>query len=104
MTDPTVQDPRKRTVAGVRRLAWLRFVYLGAINAAIVIVLVVVGINYVQEQTRKICGLIGLTDDLNRQNPPKLPPNATPEQRRQFEASQQFAAKVHEYRQSINCK
>lgn len=87
----------------VRRRAWLRFVYLAGLNAVIVIVLVVVGISYVQAQTQKICGLIVLTDDMNQQLPKSLPPGATPEQRQQFDRQRQFAAKVHEYRESINC-
>jgi hypothetical protein len=87
----------------VHRRAWLRFVYLGALNAVVITALIVVGINYVQEQTRKICGLIVLLDDRNQQAPPKLPPNATQDQRDQYEVQQQFVAQVHAYRESINC-
>lgn len=77
--------------AAVRRLNW-RVVWLLALNAAIITVLVIVGITYVQGQTRKICGLIVLTDDRYQ----KLPPTADPDARA-------FGDQVHEYRKSIGC-
>lgn len=55
------------------------------------------------DRARDFCGVIVLIDDRNQQAPPKLPPNATPEQRQQYDVSVRFVAAIHAYRLKLGC-
>lgn len=56
-----------------------------------------------QERARDFCGVVVLIDDRNQQVPPKLLPNATPEQRQQYEVAVKFVAALHRYRVKLGC-
>lgn len=57
-----------------------------------------------QERARDFCGVIVLIDDRNQQVPPKLPPNATSEQREQYGVQLKFVAAMHAYRVKLGCR
>jgi len=56
-----------------------------------------------QQRARDFCTVIVLIDDRNRQVPPKLPANATAEQKDQYDVQRQFVAAIHAYRLKLGC-
>lgn len=56
-----------------------------------------------QQRARDFCDVVVLIDDRNQQVPPRLPPNATPEQRQQYEVAVRFVAALHAYRIKLGC-
>lgn len=56
-----------------------------------------------RQRAQDFCGVIVLLDDRNRQVPPKLPPNPTPEQRDQYQMAVKFADAIHAYRIKLGC-
>lgn len=55
------------------------------------------------DRARDFCGIIVLIDDRNQKVPPKLPPNATAEQKEQFNVQVKFVAAIHAYRIKLGC-
>jgi hypothetical protein len=56
-----------------------------------------------QQRARDFCDVVMLIDDRNQRVPPKLPPNATVEQRQQYDVAVRFVAALHAYRLKLGC-
>lgn len=56
-----------------------------------------------QQRAQDFCDVIVLIDDRNQQVPPKLPPNATADQRDQYQVAVKFVAALHAYRIKLGC-
>lgn len=65
--------------------------------------MMVLGYLYTNHVARQICGIIVLMDDRNQRTPLALPPDATAQQRQQYEDAKQFVAAIHDYRNKIGC-